>query len=711
MRDAGRSLRRGGNIGPTRRLAGVITLAALAVALPAPQPASAAPGVRAPEQVPGSYIVVLRTPNGRAKTDGLERAHGFRSRFRYSRAVNGFAAQLTDAQVRRLRADREVARVVPDRRVHALETVPVAAGDAVPAGVRRFGAATVAVTRPASSAGVAVVDTGIDLTHPDLNAVDGVSCLGPGPATDGHGHGTHVAGTVRARNDGAGVVGVAPGTRMYAVKVLDDTGGGAISQVICGIDWVTSTRTDADPTNDIAVANLSLGGSGESIGSCETTTDPMHAAICASTAAGVTYVVAAGNDGWDFDYAPAPDTPAAYPNVLTVTALADSDGQGGGTGGAPTCRTSEVDDRAASFSNFAATAAGLAHTIAAPGVCITSTAPGGGYATMSGTSMATPHVTGAVALCVDEGGAAGPCAGLTPAQIITRVRADAQRYTAAIPSFGFTGDPLRPLSGRHYGYLAVATADTAAPVVATVSPEDGTTGVTTASAVSATFNEAMDKTSTQTAFSLVRASDGATVSGSFSWSGDTMSFRPAALAAGTSYTARVRTSATDARGNPLSTERVWTFKTLASATAYPSATTITSGTLSSGSYSRLAADDNSYYSVSSTRSGTRTTAWYGRVTGVSNDLRTLQVTYKGRNSLSCSQTLSVWRWTTNSWVQLDARSVGTTEYQVDRSVSGTLADYVSGTTGNGDVQVQVRCTSASNFTASGDLLRVSFTSA
>ena len=109
------------------------------------------------------------------------------------------------------------------------------------------------------------------------------------------------------------MVGVAPGTKVYAAKVLAGDGSGTTSQVICGIDWVTSTRTDSDPSNDIAVANMSLGGSGPPVGSCATTTDPQHRALCASTAAGVSYVVAVGNDGWDFDYAAEPDTPAASP--------------------------------------------------------------------------------------------------------------------------------------------------------------------------------------------------------------------------------------------------------------------------------------------------------------------------------------------------------------------------------------------------------------
>ena len=267
-----------------------------------------------------------------------------------------------------------MAAVTPDRVVRALARGPARGrATAAPTGVRRIGAGTTTTARQASDAAVAVIDTGVDLDHPDLNAVSGKNCVGAGAAEDDDGHGTHVAGTIAARNNGAGVVGVAPATKIYAVKVLNSQGSGTFSQIICGIDWVTATRTDSDPSNNISVANMSLGGAGDPIEPCSTTSDPMHHAICNSTAAGVTYVVAAGNDGWDFDFATAPDTPAAYPQVLTVAAVADSDGRPGADGGAPACETGEADDRYASFSNYAATAVGRAHTIAGPGVCIGST--------------------------------------------------------------------------------------------------------------------------------------------------------------------------------------------------------------------------------------------------------------------------------------------------------------------------------------------------
>jgi subtilisin family serine protease len=578
--------------------------------------------------------------------------------------------------------------------------------------VRRIGAGTTSTAREASTANVAIVDTGIDLGHPDLNAAGGTNCVTPGaPADDDNGHGTHVAGTVGARNDGAGVLGVAPGTRMYAVKVLDAAGSGSYAAIICGIDWVTSTRTDADPGNDVAVANLSLGGPGAPVGTCATTTDPLHRAMCASIAAGVTYVVAAGNDGWDFDYAPAPDTPAAYPEALTVTAMSDSDGAAGAAGGAPTCATGETDDRAATFSNFAATGAGAAHIIAAPGVCVRSTWPGGGTRTISGTSMATPHVAGAVALCIGEAGRAGPCAGMTPSQIVARMRSDAQANTST--TAGFTGDPTRPFAGASFGYLAWAAAseatapatDATAPSAGAVSPGDGATGVATTAAVTVAFSEPMDKGSAQAAFSLTRTADGATVAGTFSWGQDTMTFRPsAALSEGTAYTAKVGPGARDVAGNGLSAPSTWGFRTLTTVTVTPFATAIESGSLRSGTYTRLAADDNVFYEVTSSSTATRTSSWYARFTGVAQDLRSLRVLYRGRNSATCAQTVSIWRWTTSSWVQLDSRSVGSTEVLVDRSASATLADFVSA---SGEARVRVRCTSTTQgFYSRGDQLRL-----
>ena len=197
---------------------------------------------------------------------------------------------------------------------------------------------------------------------------------------DQNGHGTHVAGTIGARDDGEGVVGVAPGVRLWSVRVLNAAGSGTSSQVICGIDFVDSMSPAKG--GPIRVANMSLGGFGFDFGNCGAGFDATHAAICRATNDGVVFVVAAGNNNANFSTF----TPAAYDQVLTVTAEADFNGAPGG-GGAATCRV-DVDETAADFSNFTTPGSvDAGHTIAAPGVCITSAWMGGGLNTISGTSM------------------------------------------------------------------------------------------------------------------------------------------------------------------------------------------------------------------------------------------------------------------------------------------------------------------------------------
>jgi subtilisin len=396
------------------------------------------------------YIVVYKTasaPTSRATTADIAHDENVKPTQRFGTAVRGFAAKLDATDLKHIRSDKRVAEVVPERPVRATGFVPMLAGDNIPPGVRRVGAAVDSTVREAGRVNVAVIDTGIDLSHPDLNAVSGTDCTGSGTTSDGNGHGTHVAGIIGARNNGSGAVGVAPGTKLWSVRVLGSNGSGLTSQVICGIDWVTSTRKDSNPDNDIAVANMSLGSGGPPSDNCgRTVGDAMHIAICNSVAAGVTYVVAAGNSGADEQNF----VPASYPEVITVNATADFDGLPGGRAGS--C-SGNADDTRASFSNFATRPADIARTIAAPGVCVRSTYPGG-YATMSGTSMASPHVTGLVALCEGDGASQGPCWGKTPDQVRAIVRQAAADQSALDPTGGFAGDPTRPTSARYYGYLA-----------------------------------------------------------------------------------------------------------------------------------------------------------------------------------------------------------------------------------------------------------------
>jgi len=361
------------------------------------RPASAAP----PDVIPGQYIVVFDdgVPDPVAMAHGLAAQHGLALQHVYGEAIKGFAAVVPAARLALLQAAPGVAYVAPDR-VVSIEA------QTLPTGIDRIdGDLSSAVSGNGSGAvdvDVAVIDTGIDTAHKDLSVAGGRNCSTgkPNNFKDGHGHGTHVAGTIGAKDDSVGVVGVAPGARLWAVRVLNNAGSGTTSSVICGIDWVAANA------GTIEVANMSLGGGGSDDGNCgNSNNDPEHRAICNAVARGVTIVVAAGNSAIDA----ATFVPAAYDEVITVSALADFNGQPGG-GAAATCR-SDVDDTFANFSNF-----GADIDLIAPGACIYSTWKGGGYATSSGTSMSSPHAAGAAALYK----AGNP--GASPAQVKTALQ-------------------------------------------------------------------------------------------------------------------------------------------------------------------------------------------------------------------------------------------------------------------------------------------------
>jgi subtilisin family serine protease len=414
-----------------RRLAhsaAIVTVALLVIVIGLDRSAGAASAAQST-----AVIVVLRDGVDSQQTADQHRArHGADVSQVYRAALRGYAARIPADALAAIASDPRVAFISEDREVWATDTVPT--------GVDRIEAdlSTKFATNNSGPA-IAVIDTGSG-PHSELNIAGGKNCQKGKSFSDANGHGTHVAGTIAARQNGVGVVGVLPGAPIYSVRVLNANGSGSWSQVICGIDWVTANASALG----IKVANMSLGGSGADDGNCGiTNNDAMHRAICNSVAAGVTYVVAAGNSGADMSGF----VPAAYKEVLSVTAMSDSDGKPGGVGGAPTCRTGETDDAPATFSNFATSTADRAHTIAAPGVCINSTWLNGGYNTISGTSMASPHATGVAALCI-----AGPCAGFTPAQVIAKLRADAAARPA---SYGFAGD-ANSGGTTYYGHLIYA---------------------------------------------------------------------------------------------------------------------------------------------------------------------------------------------------------------------------------------------------------------
>jgi subtilisin family serine protease len=229
---------------------------------------------------------------------------------------------------------------------------------------------------------VFVIDTGADNTHPDLRVVYHVNFTGSfgGGNTDCNGHGTHVSGTAAAKDNTTHVVGVAPGAAIIGVKVLNCSGSGFTSTVIKGVDWVTAHAPLP------AVANMSLGGPPSAA---------LDSAIVNSAASGVVYALAAGNSGGN--------------------ACNESPSRTGPTAGVISVAATDINENEASFSNF-----GNCVDIWAPGVDVLSTYLGGGTATISGTSMASPHVAGSAALYLSLNPAA------TPADVEAAIKGVAQ---------------------------------------------------------------------------------------------------------------------------------------------------------------------------------------------------------------------------------------------------------------------------------------------
>jgi subtilisin len=347
----------------------------------------------------------------------------------YGTALFGFAATVPAARLQDLRNHPRIAHVELDGRVSLPEPVfdarssgSIGAGaqttsgtQTVPWGVHRTGALQSGST--GAGVNVYILDTGIDPGHPDLqaNLGDGFtafSCKGnpkncPGWADD-HGHGTHVAGTVAARDNGIGVVGVAPEATLHAVKVLSADGSGSWSGIIAGIDWVAGHNPGRP-----RVANMSLGsnwGRRVKVGSCGPnglvgSSDAVHSAMCNAMIAGVVFTVSAGNGGDDAAFR----GPAGFFDVsIAVSAASCSFNtadmvQSCLTGSeAFTTWSSWGNDHVAGWTPEGS----LPVAIAAPGASVLSTTRGGGYGSMSGTSMAAPHVAGGAALILQQLGSA-----------------------------------------------------------------------------------------------------------------------------------------------------------------------------------------------------------------------------------------------------------------------------------------------------------------
>ena len=361
-----------------RRLVGVVaaltTLGAIVSA--GSVPANAEPTA--------TYIVVLKqtAADVPAVASDLARAHGGTVGHVYKHALRGFSIRVPAPAVEAIRRNPSVAYVEADQ--------PFAiTAQSMPTGIQRvFAPANAELDIDGADdlrvdVDVAVIDTGIDLDHPDLNVAGSTNCVsffatcGPG-GNDGNGHGTHVAGTVGALDNEVGVVGIAPGARLWSVRVLGNNGTGTTSQIIAGIDWVTARAST------IEVANMSLSG-----GASQALDDAANR----MADAGVAVAVAAGNN----DANAASYSPARAAKVLTVSAIADFDGQPGGASQPPSSFCVDQDDTLADFSNWGSTI-----EVAAPGCRILSTYLDG-YAWINGTSMASPHVAGALALLASAG--------------------------------------------------------------------------------------------------------------------------------------------------------------------------------------------------------------------------------------------------------------------------------------------------------------------
>ena len=378
------------------------------VALGLPVSASAREvGSTAARDEVSSWIVSLAPGvDPRTAAPGLAKQAGGKAGRIFEHALRGFVFHGSARQAKALEKRPGVRHVVADGKVRIT-------AETTPPGIARIRArhATAPDAHDQGFTGVgarvAVLDTGIDLTHPDLvAAIDGAlgrNCYNTGPPQDGHGHGTHVAGTIAGQaGNNIGVVGVAPSARLVPVKVLSNSGEGEWSNVICGIDYVMGLATDADPANDVDVINMSLGDTGPT-GNCSD--GGLREAVCRSVAAGVVIVAASGNSFTDASTF----IPAAFPEVITVSAITDFDGEPGGSAG---CRFiflllgTYCDDQYAAFAN-----SGSVIEVTAPGVEVFSSWTGGGYQSSSGTSMAAPHVTGVAALVRAANQA------LTPAEI------------------------------------------------------------------------------------------------------------------------------------------------------------------------------------------------------------------------------------------------------------------------------------------------------
>ncbi len=354
----------------------------------------------------------------------LKRGYGMDEGMRYRHALKAIAGRIPPGQLERLRRNPHVAFIEPVQLMHLH-------AQTLPTGIDRINVeldpvANINNIDDRVDADIAIIDTGIDIDHPDLNvyryvycyqknAVSGTCAENDIRADDTNGHGTHVAGSAAALDNNSGVVGVAPGARLWGIRVMRDDGNITTLEVIAAIDYV------AAHASEIEVTNMSLGFNGISTA--------LNNALDNVVNAGVTFVVSAGNDGVDV----AGTSPGSNGSVITVSALADFDGKPGGlynqTFTYSNCSENQ-DDSLACFSNY-----GSGVDIMAPGTKILSTYKGGGTATLHGTSMASPHVAGAATLYLSQH------PGASPATVKAALLASADPAPCDTPSGICTDDP------------------------------------------------------------------------------------------------------------------------------------------------------------------------------------------------------------------------------------------------------------------------------
>jgi subtilisin family serine protease len=348
---------------------GLLVVATTTVAAVTPAVAAPATGqirlAGAAGAVPGSYIVVMK--DGAVSKDGLAKRYGGKLRQNFGRALNGFEAAMSESAAKRLAADDAVAYVEQNLTVSlsATQTNATWGLDRIDQRNRPL-STTYTYPRTASNVTAYIIDTGIRTSHGDFGgrAVSGYDAVDGGTADDCNGHGTHVAGTV-----GGTTYGVAKGVRLVAVRVLNCSGSGTNAGVIAGVNWVTQNAQKP------AVANMSLGGGASTA---------LDNAVANSIRSGVTYALAAGNSNANA----CGSSPARVASAITVGATTSTDAR-------------------ASYSNY-----GTCLDIFAPGSSITSAWYNSNTATrsISGTSMASPHVAGAAALVLSANPSASPAA-------------------------------------------------------------------------------------------------------------------------------------------------------------------------------------------------------------------------------------------------------------------------------------------------------------